>query len=99
APAVDVGEIDVERDGVGVDLACQQEGGGAAGGDDGLEAVLVGHFQQEACEVGVVLDDQQHAVAAGDVAGVVGELHGLRRGSRGGEVGGGQGEGEAGVGL
>ena len=63
----------------GLELAGRPERRRAAGGDDGLEAVLVRHVQQEAGEVDVVLDDQQDAVAGLDVVGVVVERRCRRR--------------------
>ena len=79
APAVDVGQEDVQRDGVGLVLARHGQGGGAERRDQPLEALLAGRVQQEAGEAQVVLDDQQHAVAGLDVVAVVADLVDQRR--------------------
>ncbi len=74
APAVDVGQEDVQRQGVRLVLARQGQGGGAERGDQTLEALLAGRLQQDAGEAQVVLDDQQHAIARLDVVAVVADF-------------------------
>ena len=74
APAVDVGQADVERDGVGLVLAGQRQRGGAERGDQPLEALLAGGLEQEPGERQVVLDDQQQRVAGLDGVAVVADL-------------------------
>ncbi len=77
APAVDVGEVDVERDRIGAALARQVERGGAARRDQGFEVVLVREVHEDADEVRIVLDNQQDAIAELDVSAVVGEWIGV----------------------
>ena len=74
APAVDVGQADVQGDGARLQLAGQGQGGRAARGHQGLEALLVGELVEVAGEGEVVLHHQHHAVAGGDAVAVVHEL-------------------------
>ena len=80
-PAVDVGQIDVEGDGVNLALAHEGQRIGPARGDDALEAVFVRHVEKELRKAGVVFDDQQRLVSGLDIRAVIFEL--LRRRSRG----------------
>ena len=70
-PAVDDGQLDVERDGVGLELVGERQAGVAAVGDDHLEAALARQAHEDAGELHVVLDDEQHAVARAQVLAVV----------------------------
>ena len=71
APAIDIRQVDVERDGVRPDLVGELQGGGAARGDQRLEAIFAGQLEQIAREMVVVLDDQQHLIAGLNIAGIV----------------------------
>ncbi len=70
-PAVDVGQVEVERDGGRLDLAGQPQGIAAALGDDALEAAVARRLEQDGGETRVVLDDQQAAVAGPQVGAVI----------------------------
>ena len=71
APAVHIGEIDVQGDRGGMKFPRHGHGGSAAHGDDRLKAVLVRHIHQEPREVVVILDNQQETVAGHDVVGII----------------------------
>ena len=92
-PAVHVGQAQVERDGVGLQLVRQLQGRLAVRGDHGLEAHLVRLVEQDRGEPGLVLDDQEDAVAGLDRVAVVAADLGLGveagppRGPRGRGVG------------
>ena len=62
-PAVGVGQPQVERDGGGLVLAREREARVALERDDDLEAARARRVAQDAREVRIVLDDEQHAVA------------------------------------
>ena len=62
-PAQHVGQEDVERHGHGLVLQREVERLRAARGDHGLEARGMGGIDQDAGIVGIVLDDQQGAIA------------------------------------
>src|SRR5262249_37618851 len=72
---------DIQRDGSGPVPPSQRERGGAEGGDERLEARLVGRLHEEASEGEIVLHDEEGAVARLDVRAVVADLvhHYLRR--------------------
>ncbi len=74
APAVDVGQGDVERDRGGSVLAGEGQRGGPECGDQGLEARVPGRVDQEPGEPQVVLDDQERAVPGLDDVTVVVDL-------------------------
>ena len=68
-PAMHVRQAQVQGDGVGLDGLGQFQRRFAMGGDEPLDALLVGHVEQDIGELGVVLDDQDHMIArANDVA-------------------------------
>ena len=79
APAVHVGQADVEGDRVRLHLAGEGEAVGTAGGDERLEPLVVGEVHQEAAEGRVVLDDQDHAVPRVDEGAIVADLARPRR--------------------
>ena len=74
APAVDVGQADVEGDGVGLVLAGHRQRGGAERRDQPLEALLARGLEQELGERQVVLDDQEQRIAGLDRLAVVAHL-------------------------
>src|ERR1043165_6530650 len=76
-PAEHVGEEDVERDGRRIVLTGQRDCDAAALGDDPLETLVVGKSEQNASEVRIVLDDEQHRIAGVQTIAVVGNLLGL----------------------
>ena len=63
----------------GIALAGERDRVGPARGHEALEAVLVGHVEEEPREVLVVVDDEEHAVARLDRLAVVRDLEGRRR--------------------
>ena len=73
-PAVHHRQAHVEHDRVRLELACEGEPGVAAQRDESLEAALACDLQLGAGEVGVVLDDQDDAVARLDRVAVVLDL-------------------------
>jgi hypothetical protein len=75
-PAGHAGQVEVEDDGVGWVGLDQIEAGLAVGGEEALEALLVGVVVDYFGEAGVVLDDEQDAVARLGGVPVVG--HDLR---------------------
>ena len=81
-PAQHVGQEDVERHGDRLVLQREVERLGAARGDHGLQARGMGGIDQDAGIVGIVLDDQQGAIAGLDGVAVVGELVGEMLGQR-----------------
>ena len=70
-PAVLHRQPHVENDRVGLVLVREREALVAAHRDDALEAALARHLELGPREVRVVLDDQHHAVAVGDLLAVV----------------------------
>ena len=66
APAVDIGQADIQGDGVGLELAGHRQRGGAQRGDQPLEALFAGRLEQEPGERQVVLDDQEQRIAGLD---------------------------------
>ena len=61
APAVHVRQVDVESDQRRAEAAHQRQRAAAGRRHDGLEAAIVRQVEQDAAELRVVLDDQQHA--------------------------------------
>ena len=59
----------------GVGRLGQLQGHLAPRGDQALEAHLVGHVQQDRGELGVVLDDEEEAVARLEVVAVAADVH------------------------
>src|SRR5437867_9557210 len=74
APAVDVRQPDIECDGMRTELARQGDGRHAAPGNERLEATGVSGVDEDAGKRGVVLHEEEHAVARLDVEAVVGQL-------------------------
>ncbi len=85
-PAGHVRQAQVERDGIGLRGLRQLERHLAPRGDQALEAELVGHFQQDRGERGVVFHDQEEPVARPKVVAVAADVH-LRDGRRRGRSG------------
>ncbi|KAI1695359.1 hypothetical protein Ddc_21281 [Ditylenchus destructor] len=71
APALHVGQEDVQRDQRRPELLRHGQRAGAGGRHQALHAGLPRRFQQHAGEGEVVLDDEQHPVAGDDVLAVV----------------------------
>ena len=71
APAIEVRQVEIERDGVGLEFARQRKRRGSALGDDAFEAFFVRHLQQNAAVIRIVFDDQQHFVARIDFAAII----------------------------
>jgi hypothetical protein len=69
--AVDVRQVDVEQDRGRLEVARQRQRRVAAVGDDALEVLLAGEFEQGLGEALVILDDQHRRVARRDQAAVV----------------------------
>ena len=74
APAVDVGQHDVERHASGVYSRASASAAAPCDGDEALPALLARGVEQEAREGDVVLDDQDHGVAGLDGGAVVARL-------------------------
>src|SRR5262249_38981029 len=103
APAVDVGQAQVEGDGGGFVVAHGGQGAGGQGGHHPLEALLAGGLQHQPAAAQVVLDDEDplarldggpvvaHLVDQGGGLGLGGDGRGLlarrQRGGRGRDVG------------
>ena len=67
-------QANVERHRIGLVLLHQRQRRVAARRDDALEAFLARQVEQDARKVGVVFDDQQHAVARLNRLAVVGDF-------------------------
>ena len=63
APAVDIGQRNVEQDRVRLVVAGQGDAGRAQRRDQAFEADFAGDFQGKVRKAQVVVDDQHHAVA------------------------------------
>jgi hypothetical protein len=70
-PPIDVGQPEVERDGIRLDRARELERLRAARRDHALEARLPPHLEQRHRERRVVLDHEQHAIARLEVVVVI----------------------------
>ena len=66
-PAVERRQVDVEGDGVGLDLLRERQADVAAHGHDRLESLLARRIDQDRREVEIVLHDEQHLVPGLDV--------------------------------
>ena len=62
-PAVHVGQVDVEGDEIGGEVARKRQRRGTLRRDQPLAAVVARGLEQNLCEGEVVLDDEHHAVA------------------------------------
>ena len=78
-PPVHPREADIQDDRVGLVLAGQGQPRLAVEGDDSLEPLLVRQVEQEAGELGVIVDDQEDPVAGAASAGAVVADIGRRR--------------------
>ena len=56
APAVDFGEVHIQRDGIGLSFASHGQCGVAAGREDDLEAVLTRHVDHQLAEREIIFD-------------------------------------------
>ena len=74
APAVDVGQEQVERDRGRLELVGKLERRDAQRGHDALESPLARRLQQESRKAEIVLDDQQNFVARLDDVAVIADL-------------------------
>ena len=74
APAVHVGQVQVERDEVGGEVAGERQRRGTLRRDQPLAAVVAHGLEQHLGEGEVVLDDEHHAVARLDLVAVVAGL-------------------------
>ncbi len=70
-PAGDIGKIDIQGDGAGLEFARQRHGAAAAQGDQRFQAMLVGQIYQDAGERNVVFDNQQHRVIRLDQVAII----------------------------
>ena len=61
-PAGHVGKIDVQRDGAGLELARQRQGGAPRSATSAFNAAIVRQVHQDAREGDVVFDDQQRRI-------------------------------------
>ena len=71
APAVDVGQVEIERDGVRLILPHQRQARRAQRRHQAFHSFVAGRFEQEPRKAFVVLDDQHDLVARLDVVAVV----------------------------
>jgi hypothetical protein len=78
APAVDVGQVDVERDRGALSRAAMVMAAAPRGVTSALNPCSVSHVEEEVREVQVVLDDQQHLVVLPNVSASIGEGCSLR---------------------
>ena len=84
-PAVESGQVEVERDRIGTMLPRHLQADVAAHGGEHAEVVLAAEVHQDAREGVIVLDDQQHAVAGLDALAIVVERVVVDRDVVGGE--------------
>src|SRR6185295_9632160 len=73
-PAIHVRQIDVQRYQRRTEATHQRQRAAAGRRHYGLEAAIVRQIEQNAAELRIVLDDQQHALAGPDVLTIVGQL-------------------------
>jgi len=71
APAVEVRQPDIERDGVRFQFTRQCQRRGAALGDDGFEPAVARHFQQHFGIVRIILDNQQYPVPLRNMPAII----------------------------
>ena len=71
APSVDIGEIDIERDGCRDKLPGHLQCGRSARGDNGLEIIFMGHIEQETGKIHVVFDNENDRVPGVDIVDII----------------------------
>src|SRR5436189_5356264 len=71
APAFDVGQENIERDGVRVVFAGQRKRGSTERGYEALHPLLAGRIEQESGKTDVIFDNQQDLIARLNVVAVV----------------------------
>ena len=74
APAVDIGQADIQGDRVGLVLARHRQRGGPERRDQSLEAFLAGGLEQQPGERQVVFHDQEQRIAGLQAVAVVADL-------------------------